>query len=114
MHIFTACASKAPLINHVPCSSRLCKSFVQHHLSQGSLEAAFSLLLQHLPQLASSSPKLAGSCTRTWLALVVAAAAAGQQDLQAQVIEVMRQAAVGQLQHVDMAWVSCLPAQLAC
>jgi hypothetical protein len=38
--------------------------------------------------------------------LVVAAAAAGQQDLQAQVVDVMRQAAMGQLEHIDMAWVS--------
>ncbi|WIA10335.1 hypothetical protein OEZ85_010527 [Tetradesmus obliquus] len=82
-------------------------ALLQHHLSQGSLEAAFSLLLQRLPQLAASSPTLASSCTRTWLALVVAAAAAGLRDLQAQVVEVMRQAVMGQLQHVDMAWVEC-------
>jgi hypothetical protein len=79
---------------------------VQHQLSQGALEAAFSLLLQHLPQIAASSPSLVGSCTRAWLPLVVAAAAAGQQDLQAQVVEVMRQAAMGQLEHIDTAWVS--------
>ncbi|WIA30388.1 hypothetical protein OEZ86_000474 [Tetradesmus obliquus] len=82
-------------------------ALLQHHLSQGSFEAAFSLLLQHLPQLAASSPTLASSCTRTWLALVVTAAAAGLRDLQAQVVEVMRQAVMGQLQHVDMAWVEC-------
>lgn len=100
MHTFTPLT--LPSLHCLPLS-------LQHHLSQGSLEAAFSLLLQHLPQLAASSPTLASSCTRTWLALVVAAAAAGLRDLQAQVVEVMRQAVMGQLQHVDMAWVSLLP-----
>ncbi|KAF6252995.1 hypothetical protein COO60DRAFT_1704042 [Scenedesmus sp. NREL 46B-D3] len=82
-------------------------ALLQHQLSRGALEAAFSLLLQHMPQLTASSPGLADACTRAWLALAVAAAAAGEHDLQTQVVDVMRQAAAAQLQHVDMAWVEC-------
>jgi hypothetical protein len=79
----------------------------QHHLHQGALEDAFALLLQDLPAISSSSPSLASACTRPWLSLMVAAAAAGSAELQDQVAEVMRQCAEGQQQHVDMAWVSC-------
>ena len=81
----------------------------QHHIQQGSLEAGFSLLLQHLPHISNSSSSAAGlsaACVGPWLSLLVAAAAAGQAALHAQVSEVLGQWAQGHAQHIDMAWVS--------
>lgn len=79
---------------------------LQHLLCQHSLEDAFSLLFQHLSQLCSSSPSLAQPCNKAWLALVVAAAEAGQEDLRVQVVDVLRQAAQSHLEQLDMAGVS--------
>lgn len=78
---------------------------MQHHVHAGALEQAFSLLLQHLPQITSSSPGLAAACVGLWLSLLVAAAA-GQGALQDQVAEVMGQWAQGHTETLDTAWVS--------
>jgi hypothetical protein len=80
--------------------------WLQHHIQAGALEQGFSLLLQHLPQISSSSTSLASACVRPWLALLVAAAAAGNADLHSQVAEVIGQWAETHTQAIDTAWVS--------
>ncbi|KAF8069413.1 SKI3 [Scenedesmus sp. PABB004] len=82
-------------------------ALLQFHIAQGSLEAGFALLLQHLPSLASETTALAGPCAKAWLALVVAAAAARAPEVLAQVTEVFRQVVAGQAPHLDAAWVEC-------
>lgn len=82
-------------------------AFLQHHIQAGDLEQGFSLLLQHLPQVSSSSsPDISAACVRPWLSLLVAAATAGQTELHSQVVEVMRHWAEGHTQTIDTAWVS--------
>lgn len=90
----------------------MCSAFclLQHHLQSGALEGGFSLLLQHLPQISCSNAALAQAGMKLWLSLLVAAAAAGQHDVQAQVEEVMRQAAHEAMSLLDWAWVSIVSA----
>jgi hypothetical protein len=82
-----------------------CNLLLQHQIQAGGLEQGFSLLLQHLPEISSSSTTLAAACIKPWLALLVAAAAGGHADLHSQVAEVMGQWAEGHTQAIDTAWV---------
>jgi hypothetical protein len=91
----------------------------QFYLQRGAsgLESGFSLLLQHLPQLSSSHKDLAAGAVKAWLSLAVAAAAASQQQLKEQVVDVLRQFISPLHRHLDIAWVSkliCGGAALCC